>query len=187
MKEDSNVLGVLDGDTIVLEGKTRFRLRLIDAPELGNCGGDEAKKELEKLVKGQKVRVEETIIDLKGRPMGLVYIGEKLVNLEMIKNGWARYHYDKTSKSEEIKQVANEVKTQKRGLFGICRFETNPINPNCNIKGNIDPSNSKNKIYFVPGCVQYKTAAVELDRGEEWFCTEVEAQTKGYRKSTRCP
>ena len=32
------VIGVIDGDTIVLENKTRLRLRHIDAPELVNCG-----------------------------------------------------------------------------------------------------------------------------------------------------
>jgi len=38
------VLEVLDGDTILLDGKVRLRLRHIDAPELEFCGGKEAKK-----------------------------------------------------------------------------------------------------------------------------------------------
>ncbi|PIY71167.1 hypothetical protein COY88_01725, partial [Candidatus Roizmanbacteria bacterium CG_4_10_14_0_8_um_filter_35_28] len=38
------VIGVIDGDTIVLENKTRLRLRQIDAPELTNCGGEQAKQ-----------------------------------------------------------------------------------------------------------------------------------------------
>ena len=31
------VIGVIDGDTVVLEGKSRVRLRFIDAPEKGLC------------------------------------------------------------------------------------------------------------------------------------------------------
>ena len=38
------VEGVIDGDTIVVEPKTRVRLRHIDAPELEYCGGKEAKR-----------------------------------------------------------------------------------------------------------------------------------------------
>ena len=48
-----SVVEVLDGDTILLEQKTRFRLRQIDAPELQNCGGLAAKNELTKLVKNK--------------------------------------------------------------------------------------------------------------------------------------
>ncbi|MCJ7804169.1 hypothetical protein MUP35_00310, partial [Patescibacteria group bacterium] len=33
-EEGIKVLGVIDGDTLVLEGKVRLRLRNIDAPEL---------------------------------------------------------------------------------------------------------------------------------------------------------
>ncbi|MBI3559585.1 hypothetical protein HY087_00460, partial [Candidatus Gottesmanbacteria bacterium] len=48
------VEGVIDGDTIVVEPKTRVRLRHIDAPELNFCGGKEAKETLEKLVSGKR-------------------------------------------------------------------------------------------------------------------------------------
>lgn len=37
--------GVIDGDTLVLEGKGRIRLRYADAPELEYCGGRQAKEE----------------------------------------------------------------------------------------------------------------------------------------------
>ena len=33
------VIGVIDGDTVVLENKTRLRLRHLDAPEPEYCGG----------------------------------------------------------------------------------------------------------------------------------------------------
>lgn len=34
------VLGVYDGDTFVIEGKRRVRLRQAGAPELNECGGE---------------------------------------------------------------------------------------------------------------------------------------------------
>ena len=61
------VLGVIDGDTIVLEGKEKIRLRYADAPELAYCGGKEAKTFLEKLVVGKKVRIDQQIPDQYGR------------------------------------------------------------------------------------------------------------------------
>lgn len=182
------VLGVLDGDTVTLLGKTRFRLRNIDAPEMGNCGGEEAKKELERIIGHNRVRVEEEILDNWGRPMGYLYIGETLVNKEMLKTGWVRYHTDNTSGSKEMKQIEDENKLKRVGVYSQrCYQMENTENPKCNIKGNIDPSNNKLKRYYFPGCVQYKTAIVEKDRGEQWFCSEEEAKSAGYVRSERCP
>ena len=182
------VLGVLDGDTITLEGKTRFRLRNIDAPELNFCGGAEAKAALEQLIGNNKISVKEETIDQWGRPMGLIYIGERLINEEMIKGGWVRYHSDSTSVAKSLKIEADQIKAEKKGVYGEKCYQTeNKAKPDCTIKGNIDMNDNKIKRYFVPGCVQYKTAIVELDRGEQWFCSEKEAKAAGYVKSERCP
>jgi len=181
------VIGVLDGDTITVEGKTRFRLRNIDAPEMNFCGGKEAKDALTKLIGKNRVRIEEEIIDKWGRPMGLVYSGEVLINEEMLKSGWAEYHADKTTVADKLKAISDDNKVNSRGIFGKCWQMENTKKPECNIKGNIDSSNSSLKRYYYPGCVQYKTTIVQLDRGEEWFCSEAEAKKAGYVKSERCP
>ncbi|MBI4990630.1 hypothetical protein HZB96_00880 [Candidatus Gottesmanbacteria bacterium] len=47
---------LIDGDTVVLEGKSMVRLRHLDAPDNPFCGSREARKTLEKLVLGKKVR-----------------------------------------------------------------------------------------------------------------------------------
>ena len=67
------VEGVIDGDTIVLEGKGKIRLRYVDAPEMEFCGGRQVKEYLEGLVIEKRVRVEEQIPDQYGRGMALVY------------------------------------------------------------------------------------------------------------------
>jgi endonuclease YncB( thermonuclease family) len=184
------VLGVIDGDTLVLEGKTRLRLRHLDAPELEYCGGEEAKKELEKLVMGKSIIIDEKILDQKGRAMALVYVDDLLINEEMLRSGWVRYHSDQTSVTEELKAVAGEAKGNKIGIFSSkCQQkEENPDNPECLIKGNIDKNKYEdNQKYYFPGCVHYNTATVEKDIGESWFCTEAEAKKAGFVKSERCP
>lgn len=181
------VLGVIDGDTLVLTGKVRLRLRGIDAPELAFCGGAEAKQALESLVSDQRVVVTEQIIDQLGRPMGLVTVGDTLVNETILQQGWGRFHSDDTSAREALKTAYETAKAQSLGIWSpACRQTENTENPECRIKGNIDPQGGR-KVYYVPGCVQYKTAVVEKDRGEQWFCSEKDAVAAGYQKSQRCP
>ena len=178
------VISVYDGDTLILENKERLRLRQLDAPELELCGGEEAKKKLEKLVSGKRVRITEQIPDQQGRGMALVYVGNTLVNKELIAGGYARYHSDKTSQTEILKAAAEEARGNNLGLYGTCQSMTNSKTPNCTIKGNIDRTR---KTYHMPGCTQYPFAVVEEDVGEQWFCTEKEAREAGYIKSARCP
>ena len=179
------VIGVVDGDTLVLEGKVRVRLRHVDAPELKYCGGSEAKKALERLVVGKNVLLEEQIPDQYGRSMALIYNGNTLVNKELLKTGWVRYHHDKTTVTSKLKEVSDLAKKQKSGIYGKCQSKDNTQNPACNIKGNIDKGNNA-KRYYVPGCTQYSFTIVEKDVGEEWFCSEKDAQSKGFQKAATC-
>lgn len=163
---------------------------MADAPELENCGGKESKDFVAKLVEGKMVKLEEMALENSAghRPMYMVYVGETLVNRELLAAGWARYHSDNTTRTEEMKKANAEAKRLKLGIFGDkCSQTINIDNPNCKIKGNIDPDNSQVRIYQMPGCVQYKTTTVDLDRGEQWFCTEAEAVKAGYVISKRCP
>lgn len=180
------VLEVLDGDTLLLEQDVRLRLRHIDAPELEFCGGSEAKQELVNLAKGKRITIKEQIIDQYGRPMGLVYIGNRLINAEMIKSGWARYHSDSSTEEKKLKQEADRVKNAGMGIFSPkCYQKENPENPKCDIKGNIDKNSTKH-LYYYPGCAQYEFTIIEKDLGEAWFCTEEEAQRAGFLKAESC-
>jgi len=179
------VLEVLDGDTLLLDSKVRLRLRHLDAPELEFCGGPEAKDFLENLVKDKKVVLQERILDQQGRPMALVYLGKKLINEEVLKSGWAKYHSDKTSQTEILKAVGQKAREEKKGIFSPQCYQTENLeNPKCVIKGNF--STSGTKLYYYPGCAQYEFAIVEKDIGEEWFCTEKEAQKAGFEKAKTC-
>lgn len=181
------VLGVIDGDTLVLAGQVRIRLRSLDAPELTNCGGPEAKAELEKWVLGKKVEIKEKVVDQQARPMAFVYIDEVLVNLKMLESGWVRFHSDSSSVRQLLKEAGNKAKENSLGIFSPkCYQKTNPDNPKCKIKGNLD-KDANRKIYYFPGCAQYEFTIVEKDLGEDWFCTEKEAQKAGFVRAETCP
>jgi len=182
------VLEVLDGDTLLLEGKVRLRLRHVDAPELEYCAGEEAKEFLENLVKGKRVIVQEEVIGQRGRALALVYLGDKLVNQEVLKNGWGRYHHDQSSEKDRLKKAGDFAKKNRLGVYSPeCYQMENLENPECNIKGNIDNNNRAIKRYYFPGCAQYQFAIVEKDLGEDWFCSEEEAQKAGYVRAKSCP
>lgn len=179
------VIGVIDGDTLVLEGKSKVRLRYVDAPELEFCGGQEAKSQLEKLVVGKKVRLEDQIPDQYGRGMALVYSGNTLINKEMLLSGWARYHHDNSYMTDELKRVAQSAIDARAGIYGKCQSKDIPDNPLCIIKGNID-KNSDARTYYLPTCAQYNFTIVEKDLGENWFCSEKEAIAAGFIKAKTC-
>lgn len=187
LSQGTKVIGIIDGDTIVLEGKVRLRLRNIDAPELQYCLGTEAKELLEKLVNNKTIIFKEKIIDSLGRAMALVYVNDVLVNEEMLKSGLARYHNDPSSVAKELKAAADKAKTNGLGIFSSKCYQTkNPDNPKCIIKGNTD-KNSNLRNYYYPGCPQYEFTIVEKDLGESWFCTEKEAQKAGFTRAKNCP
>jgi len=181
------VIGVIDGDTIMLLGKEKVRLRYVDAPEVELCGSEQATKELTSLELGKTVQIEETIPDQYGRGMALVYDGDTLINKYMVASDWVQYHSDSSSQTEVIKAVGVAAKSERLGIFGLCQSTVNTKHPECNIKGNIDQNKSTNNHkYYIPGCAQYPFTIVEEDIGEQWFCTEKEAQVAGFMKADTC-
>lgn len=182
----SLVVNVLDGDTFVLETSQRVRLAGFDAPEIDLCGGREAKEKLDSLVMGRRVILREPVVDVWGRIVALVYVGNQFVNDEFLKEGWGYYNSDKNSQREVLKATARLAREGKKGVFSSqCYQKENPEDPNCQIKGNIDKELG-DKIYHFPGCRQYEQTIVEKSLGEQWFCTEKEALKASFKKSKNC-
>jgi len=184
--QETELLAVSDGDSLVLTDGRQVRLRHVDAPELGFCGGQEAKDLLTKLVKGKTLTIAEEITDYHGRPLTLVYADGELVNLTMVASGWTRYHTDKSSAAPQLREAANRAREGNLGIFSpLCYQKENPDNPACAVKGNID-KNSDARKYYLPGCAQYKFTIIEKDIGENWFCSEEEALAAGFSKAATC-
>ena len=78
------VARVVDGDSFETADGKRIRLLGIDAPELDNCMGTQARDTLEILVKDKVVRLKDQVKDDYGRILANVFVGRIFVNKEII-------------------------------------------------------------------------------------------------------
>src|SRR5689334_780393 len=84
------VVKIIDGDTLdvaLSSGLIRVRLNGIDAPERGQPGGRESAAALAELTQGHRVQLEPFQQDRYARLVATLYIGEKEVNAELVKQG----------------------------------------------------------------------------------------------------
>ena len=96
-KELAVVKRVIDGDTIELDDGRKVRYIGINSPEMTDkrpevlCLAKLAKEENEKIVLGKTVEMEKDISDKDkyDRLLRYIWIDGKMVNLELIKNGYA--------------------------------------------------------------------------------------------------
>lgn len=180
---------IIDGDTFVTEDYSVVRFLGIGAPELGLCGGEEAKKHLEDLIAGKRVTLEVLRRDSGGRQLGYAYLNKKMVNQELLKSGWYFYNGAESFYGDQLKPAYYQAKEAKLGIYSTkCTQTENLENPKCQIKGNVSRSSSNlgDKTYHFPGCYRYDDVLVELHRGDQWFCSEKEAQEAGFVKSKNC-
>lgn len=114
------VVGVYDGDslTLLVAGNRQLKVRLesIDAPELGQEYGKNAKAALSDLAFAKSVQVYVTGKDRYGRALGWVFVEKLSVNLTLVKQGMA-WNYVEYSKSQELAQAEREARSRKTGLW----------------------------------------------------------------------
>jgi endonuclease YncB( thermonuclease family) len=186
-QNDYKVIDVHDGDTFTLGSGDRVRLLGADAPELGKCGSEEAKALLTQLVSQQQIRLTEEKRDTYGRRMGLVWVGSDLVNVDMLKAGLARPDYTANSQNERLKAAYRDATTNSRGIHSsMCKtISPTPPNAECVIKGNIDKA-TWTHYYHLPSCRHYNQIVLDADLGEQFFCSEKEAQAAGFTIAPDC-
>ena len=126
---------VADGDTItVISDGTKIKVRFygIDAPETekrnrktgrvskpGQPYGEEVFKTLEEKVYRQRVRLDIMDIDRYKRAVAVVWLGNRNINREMVREGWAwayRQYLDRPHASEYI-DAEEQARKEKRGLW----------------------------------------------------------------------
>lgn len=89
------VVSVTDGDSIVVlhnGKKEKINLYGIDAPEMKQNFGKDAREFLRSFVAGEQVEIERKGTDKHGRTLALVSIGDEGFNEFMVVNGFARVH-----------------------------------------------------------------------------------------------
>ncbi|MBI2476272.1 MAG: thermonuclease family protein [Candidatus Taylorbacteria bacterium] len=202
------VVRAVDGDTIELEGGERVRYIGVDTPETVDprkpvqCFGVAASKKNRELVEGKTVRLEKDITDRDkyNRLLRYVWLGDVLVNQELVAQGFAKsYSYPPDVKYQsQFVAAEKQARESKLGLWAACVSAAAPAtavmpsaaqasasNPSCAVKGNISASGEK--IYHLQGCGSYAKTTIDESRGERWFCSEQEAQTAGWRRALNCP
>lgn len=201
--EQAHVLLVIDGDTIevrMVDGSTeRVRYIGIDTPETVHpskpveCFGNEASMKNRELVEGKEVVLMRDVSDRDryGRLLRYVYVGEMFVNEVLVQDGYAHaYPYPPDVTHEDLlRKAEHTAREEKKGLWGdVCESfvslpTTMPVH-DCTIKGNIGTSGEK--IYHLVGCKSYDKTVITEEKGEQWFCSEAEAEAAGWRKAQNC-
>lgn len=87
------VIHISDGDTVHLltPDKVTHKIRLndIDAPESKQAFGNKSKENLKKYIYQKNVVVEYKNKDRYGRILGTIYLNNKDINLQQVKDGYA--------------------------------------------------------------------------------------------------
>lgn len=116
------VLRVADGDSLTLIGaddlEISVRLRGIDAPELGQPYGYEAKQALLEIVDSETLGLSQPKKGKYGRYIADVYLGDIWVNQKMVVEGHA--WCDQVSSFNRILYEAEQrAKTKEKGLWAL--------------------------------------------------------------------
>ena len=125
---ENTVTNVHDGDTIYvrLDGKdVKVRLAEIDAPELKQAYGHKSTEILFNKIYNKQIKlVLAPNKDVHNRPLAKIYLNDRYINEEMVKEGYA-WDYHQYSHSEKLKEDQEYAKSHKLGLWK----DKNPIPP----------------------------------------------------------
>jgi micrococcal nuclease len=125
---EGSVVSIKDGDTIgvLYDGKeVKVRLAHIDCPESGQPFGQAAKKFTSDFCYRKTARiVQADRPDRYGRLIGLVYVDEKCLSIELVEGGLA-WHFLKYSKEQSYSELELLARKKGKGLWS----DSNPIPP----------------------------------------------------------
>ncbi|HMN93368.1 MAG TPA: thermonuclease family protein [Hydrogenophaga sp.] len=123
----AEVIHVHDGDSLwvqPLDGGRRQRLRLdgIDAPEICQVDGREARDRLAGMVLRRQVLVEVTGQDRYRRTLARVWLGSEDVQAVLVTEGWA-WSYRVRGQPGSYDREEAQARRQGRGLFAVPHAE----------------------------------------------------------------
>ena len=115
------VTRVSDGDSLRVEiGTENERIRLfgIDAPEIGQEFGTEARDFVRERTAGRTVNVERIGSDSYGREVAIVRIPDgRSLNTELVRQGYAWWSRRHAPDNLELADAEREARSHKRGLW----------------------------------------------------------------------
>ena len=123
------VVAVHDGDTFTLQsGSSLYKVRLaeVDAPEMGQVFGQQARRFTEELALGRRVRVNISLIDKYDRRVGTVIIEDgRVLNEELVHAGLAWYYRVSPVRNPRLQRLEQGAFQNRLGLW----VEKDPIPP----------------------------------------------------------
>lgn len=110
---------IIDGDTFEITSGEKIRMIGINAPEISDLHGNEAKQHLSELISGKNVKlVSDTRSndrDRYSRLLRYVYLNGTDINKKMIEDGHAiaylKFKFDKAAEYEEM-----QISSEKKGI-----------------------------------------------------------------------
>ena len=121
---------VVDGDTFVLEGGERVRMLGVDTPETVKPNtpvqpmGPQASAYTHRVLEGQVVRLgfDKERRDRYGRLLAYVYLGDRMINEELIRKGYGRaqtqYPFSNEMK-RRFRAAEAEAQADRLGIWGL--------------------------------------------------------------------
>lgn len=127
---DATVVAIADGDTVTVldaerQARTRVRLTDIDTPERGQPWGTKARQALADKVFRRQVRVASEGEDRYGRVLGRLYVGDRDINREMVREGHA-WVYRQYSSDIWLLEDERAARRQGAGLWSLPDAERVP-------------------------------------------------------------
>lgn len=116
------VTKVIDGDTIIVDGKTKVRYVGMDTPEYNRPGFQQSVAANRRLVEGREVQLELDVQqrDRYQRLLAYVWVGEVLVNLRLLQEGYAQvWTFPPNVRYERaFLEAQRRARRDKAGLWG---------------------------------------------------------------------
>jgi micrococcal nuclease len=126
--ETAKVVAVRDGDTIELSDGRAVRYIGIDTPEIGEYQADTATAFNAALVLGKIVKLEygRDRLDRYGRTLAFVFVGRRMVNMELLKAGlaWCYFFEGNYKYADQMVLALQSAMQQHRGLWSVAATET---------------------------------------------------------------
>lgn len=110
------IIKVTDGDTVTLLAKNNKKIKVrlygIDCPEKAQEYGKEATNYLSSAINNKNVKVEVINKDRYQRSVGVIWLGDSNINLNILKQGlaWHYKQYDKSQAYADAEKIAQKSK-----------------------------------------------------------------------------
>ena len=114
------VVSIEDGDTCTVEDQAGRRHRVclygVDAPEHGQPYWSPARESLREKIYNKEVRFDPVEVDSEGRNCGRVYVGDRHINLDQVREGYG-WHHTEHEPIREFASAEREAREHHRGLW----------------------------------------------------------------------